>query len=979
MLVVQVLGQVRVWHGTDEIPLGPPGRRAVLGLLVLAGDRPISRAELVDALWGEAPPTSAANVVQSHVMHLRRTLEPARSARSPSHRIRTVGDGYRLVTDDASIDLIRFRDLVAAADRAEQQQRHAEMAGLLGDALALWRGHALADVPALSNHRWVEGVTLDRRRALARYIDAMVDTGNGTGVVTGAVADAAENPLDESAQARLMRVYRSIGQRDRAHAVYHRARQRLAEELGVAPGPELESVLNQLLHENPTRGATRPGEGAIRVVRSASPRNGDGPRRRDDSAPRQLPAVVPAFVGRAAELALLDGLSGGDGPATAVICGAAGVGKTAFAVRWAHRAGERFPDGQLYLDLRGYGTGTPLPALDALGHLCVALGRAEADLPADAAGRAALWRTESAGRRLLIVLDNAASAEQVRPLLPGSGPSTVLVTSREHLGGLVALDGASRVELAPLPADDAVSLLRRLVGNRAVEDPLSANALVEQCARLPLALRVVAELAASWPGESLASVARQLADRRGRLDLLDAGGDTSSAVREVLSWSVNRLDPEAALAFGRLALHPGPEFDATTVAVLSSLDGRAAARALGMLARGHLVEAVSAGRYRMHDLMRAYAEELSGDDTAATERLLDHYFGGVCRVRTLMHPRWRGYLPEPASPGGPPLADVDAAVAWLDRELANISALCAHAARNGWPRHAIGIAANLQRYFEGGRYRDGLTIHSYALAAARALGDEEAVSYLLGHVGEIHRLQGRYDAAAAALRESLAGHDRTGDVGGQARALSALGIVAERIGDHTGAVRNHQSALTRYRRTGDRRGEATVLVNLGNAYSAQDEQKRAADAYERAHELFRDLSEPTGQAAALSNLGDVLSALGDHARAARRLAEALPLFLAAGHRMGEAMVRANLGQVSVKLGAPEAALVELEAALRIFQEIGHPYGEASARNALGEALRAAGRKAEAVAHHREALRIATDTQDHDEQVRAQTALRDLDR
>ena len=1049
MLVVQVLGQVRVWYGTDEILLGPPGRRAVLGLLVLAGDRPVTRAELVDALWGDAPPTSSANVVQSHVMHLRRVLEPARSARSPSRRIRTVGDGYRLITDDASVDLTRFRELVIAADRAEEGELRAEAAGLLGDALALWRGPALADVPALAHHRWVEGLGLDRRRVLARYVDAMVGTGRAAGVVSTAVADAAENPLDESAQARLVRVYRSMGQRGQALGVYHRARQRLADELGVVPGPELGAALSDLLRDgagpaNGTPGpaataagqpSARPGQpgqpsgtrglaggtagqpgarpghaGGMRGRASGTPgaaparqgppaagtptdprsvgtlmassQKGDGRDRRDRPTPRQLPADVGAFVGRGPDLDGLDRLGEEpDGrPVIAVICGAAGVGKTAFALRWAHRARDRFPDGQLYLDLRGYGTGTPLSAPDALGHLCVALGRSEADLPADPAERAALFRTESAGRRLLIVLDNAASADQIRPLLPGSGPSMVLVTSRDHLGGLVALDGANRVELAPLPTDDAVALLRLLIGPRVADDPHSAETLVEQCARLPLALRVAAELAASWPAESLAGIAGQLADRHARLDLLDVGGDTSAAVREVLSWSFHHLDAVAALAFRRLALHPGPEFDALTVAALSSVDDRAAARALGVLARGHLVEPCRSGRYRMHDLLRAYAEEVSRDlDDAdaratATEALLDHYLGGLCRARAVLYPTWHGYLPSSGASGGPEFVDAAAAVAWLDREQANLTALCAHAARNGRPRHAIAIAANLQRHFEGGRYRDGLTVHAFALAAARDLGDDAAVAHLRAHVGEIHRLLGRYDVAARELRSALAGHRSTGDLRGEARALSGLGIVAERTGDHASAVRHHRDALARYRRADDRRGEAGVLVNLGNAYSGQDEPHRAADAFEQAWTIFRDLAEPTGEAAALSNLGDVLSTLGEPTRAAERLAEALPLFRAAGHRNGEAVALTNLGQVKLRLGAVGAALEDLSAAIRIFEETGHRYGEASARNGMGEALGSVGRDDEALAYHRAALTIATETQDHDEQTRAEAAL-----
>ncbi|GAA0910285.1 hypothetical protein GCM10009557_84750 [Virgisporangium ochraceum] len=783
-----------------------------------------------------------------------------------------------------------------------------------------------------------------------------------------------EHPLDESAQARLVRVYWATGQRAQALEVFHRARSRLSDELGVAPGPELEAALGEVLRGSGSGSGTGP------AAAEPAPRD----------PPRQLPAGVPAFVGRGAELDVLDRLraAAGEAPATAVVCGAPGVGKTAFAVRWAHHVRELFPDGQLYLDLRGYGTGTPLSAADGLGHLCVALGRPESELPDDPAGRAALFRTGSAGRRLLIVLDNARDADQVRPLLPGYGPSMVLVTSRDQHGGPVTVDGAARIQLTPLPTTDAVALLRRLIGSRVTDDPGSAVTLVEQCAHLPLALRVAAELAVSWPHESLASVVGQLADRHGRLDLLDVGGDTSAAVREVLSWSYQHLDPVAALAFRRLALHPGPGFDASTVAALSELDGRRAGRALAVLARGHLVEPRStdrptAGRYRMHDLMRAYAEELSaavdGADarTAATGRLLDHYFGGVCRARALLYPAWRGYLPRPSTHGGADLAEADAPVDWLDREQANLRALCAYAARHGFPRQAIGMAANLQRQIEAGRYRDGLAAHSYALAAARDLGDDVAVAHLLGHVGELHRLLGRYDTAAGHLREALAGHDRTGDVRGQARALSALGIVAEQTGDPAGAVRHHRDALARYRAADDRRGEAIVLVNLGNAYSGQDELKRAADAFERAYTLFRDVVEPTGQAIALSNLGDVLCALGDHRRAGERLAEALPLFLAAGHRIGEAMVRTNLGQVKLRLGDPDAAMDELHTALRMFQEIGHRYGEASARNRMGEALRALGRHPEALECHRAALAIAAETQDHDEQVRARAALAEL--
>jgi len=496
---------------------------------------------------------------------------------------------------------------------------------------------------------------------------------------------------------------------------------------------------------------------------------------RPQVVPAQLPADVNAFTGRAQELADLDrllartvkqsGAAGGKSTETVMcaITGTAGVGKTALALRWAHRVQGKFPDGQLYVNLRGYGPDQPVSAGDALAGFLRALGLPGPDIPLEVEERAAAYRSLLNGRRMLVVLDNAATVEQVRPLLPGTASCLVVVTSRDALAGLVARHGAQRLDLGLLPSQDAVALLRALIGERIDAEPDAAITLAGQCARLPLALRVAAELATARPATSLAELVSDLGDEQRRLKLLDAGGDPRTAVRAVFSWSYQYLQADAARAFRRLGLHPGPDLDPYATAALTDTSRDHAHDLLDLLACAHLVQLASSSRYGMHDLLRAYATDLAttqdgeSECHAALTNLFDYYLstataavGALHRVRGDRQPHVRlVHAPTPS------MADPVTARAWLDEERPNLVAVCAYTATYGWPEHTIRLAATLSRYLDrAGFFPDALVIHSHAQHAACHISDRAGEAHALTSLGMVHTRQGRYSRDLTKVFES---------------------------------------------------------------------------------------------------------------------------------------------------------------------------------------------------------------------------------
>jgi tetratricopeptide (TPR) repeat protein/transcriptional regulator with XRE-family HTH domain len=712
------------------------------------------------------------------------------------------------------------------------------------------------------------------------------------------------------------------------------------------------------------------------------------PRHLPHAVPRQLPRATRGFVGRAGELEalteLLDRPEAGSGTVViSAIAGTPGVGKTALAVHWAHQVAGCFPDGQLFVNLRGYDPDRPVSAADALAGFLRALGVPGQDVPADEDERAALYRSLLAGRRMLVVLDNAGSVEQVRPLLPGAAACAVVVTSRDALAGLVARDGAARLDLGLLPAADSVGLLRALIGARVDADPGTAAVLAERCCRLPLALRVAAELAAARPSAPLAELAAELADQQRRLDLLNAGGDPRTGVRAVFSWSYQNLDAGAARAFRLLGLHPGPDLDSRAAAALIGSRPDEVRHVLRVLGRAHLIEPAGPGRHGMQDLLRGYARELAasldteGERRDALTRLFDHYLRAAAAAMDVLYPGERDRRPQVPAVAGqePPLTESAAARAWLDAERANLVTAAAHAAGHGWPEHATRLAATLFRHLEvTGHVLEMAAIHGDARRAAVRLGDRAAEAEALRVLAIADMRRGRCREADDQLRQAIREFREAGDAVGEARTLADLGTVCCLQGRYRQAVPGYERALALYRQLGDRFDEARALNNLGLASLYVGRYEQAGDYLRQAAALSRQTEDRAIAAYSRVNLGVLDVRLGRYEQAVAHLTDALALSREAGHRSGEAHSLLHLGVADLRQGRAKPAISRFRQALALSRELGDLAVVAEALNGLGEALLAAGRAARALARHQTALVVASRTGDEYQQARAHNCL-----
>lgn len=674
------------------------------------------------------------------------------------------------------------------------------------------------------------------------------------------------------------------------------------------------------------------------------------PAERRAVTPRQLPRDVTAFTGRAADLAALERATADD---IAVVTGTGGVGKTALTVRWAHQAADRFPDGQCYLDLRGYGPQEPMTPVEALESLLVAFGVDRTAMPPGLDERAALYRTTLAGRRALVVLDNACSVEQVRDLLPGAPGCKVVVTSRDTLPALVARYGAVRVDLDVLGAGESVALLRGLLGDRVDAQPGGAAELAERCARLPLALRIAAELAAARPSASLSWLVAELADEAMTLDLLAAGDDARTAVRSVFSWSCRNLDPAALTAFRLLGMFPGNTIAVTAAAALFDTDSAVAHRTLDTLARAHLVTEVRPNWFGMHDLLRTYARELAAD------------LGDAPRLRVFDH-----YLHHATA------AVADARDPWLNDEHDNLMAVAA-AAEHVSPAYTVRLSQCLGRYLDvRAHYADGVTLHGLAARVARALDDRPAEAGALNRLGTALMRGARYLEAVDCLHRAAALGQEAGAKAAEADAEHTLGVVAWRQGDYARALTRLGAALEIRRTLGDRAGEGASLYGLGTVHRQLGDYAAALDHQRRALLIYEERADRLGQSRVLNNLGTTLERLGRHEEAYTHYERALEINRVIGNRVGEAVALTNLGSAASHLGRHQEAIALHESAMRLYPGIGYRVGEADGRYGLGAALRRAGRHAEAVDQLRGAIAMARDVREVDVEMGASTELGD---
>jgi tetratricopeptide (TPR) repeat protein len=584
---------------------------------------------------------------------------------------------------------------------------------------------------------------------------------------------------------------------------------------------------------------------------------------------------------------------------------------------------------------------------------------------------------------MLVLLDNAVSVDQVRPLLPGTPGCAVLITSRDSLVGLVARHGARRIDLDLLPLPDAVGLLAQLIGDRADADPDSVTALADLCARLPLALRIAAELAAARPAETLAALVAEVRNEQHRLDLLDAGGDPRTSVRAVFSWSLDALNTDTARAFRLASLHPAADFEPWAVAALVGTTAEQARRQLSDLSRAHLVQPAGPGRYGLHDLLRAYARDLAArcdgeeETRTALSRLLDHYRYAAAIAMNAVFPAGRDRRPaiEPSASEIRPMADSTAALAWLDSELAALIAVTAHAAEHGWPQHAIAMAATLARYLDARAcYAEARSIHGYAYWAACQVGDRPAQARALNGLGGAAFHLAEYSAASDLYCRAAEVFRETGDRASEGRTRQNLGLVYYRQGSYQPAIDLVLQSLELHRQIGDRAGQAQAFDILGVLAKCQGRYAAAHRNYQQALKLLREAGDLLGEAQTLANLGTLFYWQGRYEQALGYQQQALELYRQNGYRAGEIHVLGNIGATCQRLGRYQDAIDHLTVALDFHHEAGDASGEIVARIGLGEALLAVTEAGQARAHFAAALGQAVQIGGKYDQARAHDGL-----
>ena len=915
----RILGDLEAEAGGSRVKLGPPGDRKVLGLLLLNVGRVVPLPRLVDALWDDDPPVTAVKQVRNAASRLRSRLADA----GAPGLIQTRGGGYLVAVPDAALDSLAFEAKVTAAQEASDAGRLGEAARLLHTALGLWRGPLLADLDgrifADAAAAWEE-----RRCAVAETChDHQLALGRHREILAELARFADDYPLREKPAGHLMLALYRCGRQADALAVYARMRERLAIDLGLDPGPDLQRLHQQILTADPALNTPE----ADHVQPSQQP-----------VVPRQLPAAAGPFTGRQPELKTLDGLLGqADEAGTVVISaidGTAGVGKTALAVYWAHQVADRFPDGQLYVNLRGFDPAAPPvdPAETIRGFLD-AYEVPAARIPASPEAQAGLYRSVMAGKRALVVLDNARDVAQVRPLLPGSPGCVALVTSRNQLTGLAVAHGAQPITLGLFSDEEARSFLARRLGAERVErDQDAAADLIGLCARLPLALSIVAARALRQPDLQLATLAAQLRDTARRLDELDSG-DAATGVRPVLSWSYYNLTAEAARMFRLLAVHPGPDISAPAAASLGAVPRTQAPAALAELTRAHLLTEHTPGRFTFHDLLRAYAAEQARAverDTQrreATRRMLDHYvYTGQAAARLLNPSRT---LLGPGSParGAEPeqLPGREEALAWFMTERQVLLRAAAVAADEGFDDHAWKIPWTVVTFLEGtGRWRDWMATGRDVLAAAQRHGG--SVSQANGHrfVGLANARLGLHEEAVTHLQEALDLAEQLGNRLEIARDNLTLGWVLAEQGRHREALSHAHQALDLFTAAGHDHGQAGAHACAASCLAGMGDVEQAVRHGELALTLQRELGNLIAEADSWDTLGYAHYRAGRSGKAVEHYQRALGLCRQLGDRYTEAQVLKHIGDAHHGAGDTSAARGAWQQALLILDELEHP-------------------------------------------------------
>ncbi|MEU8028715.1 BTAD domain-containing putative transcriptional regulator [Streptomyces sp. NPDC049099] len=942
-----VLGPVRAWRGEEQLSTGSPQQRALLAALLLREGRTATAPELIDAVWGTEPPSQALAAVRTYASRLRKILDPGvLVSESGGYAVRSPGEG--------ALDLAVAQDLAAEAEKARAAGDLCRARDLLNRALSLWDGEALAGVPG--PYAETQRVRLEEWRLglLESRLDMDLEQGCHAEAVSELTALTAAHPLRERLRELLMLALYRSGRQAEALAVYADTRRLLAEELGVDPRPGLRELQQRILQADPALAepSSPAAEPAVVPVR-----------------PAQLPASVPDFTGRAAfvdelseVLSSASEASGTTGRVMAVsaLAGIGGVGKTTLAVHVAHRARGTFPDGQLYVDLQGAGP-RPAEPETVLGSFLRALGTSDSAIPDSLEERAALYRSVLDGRRVLVLLDNAKDAAQVRPLLPGTEGCAALVTSRVRM---LDLAGAHLVDLDVMSPDEALALFTRIVGEeRVAAEREAALDVVAACGFLPLAIRIAASRLAARRTWTVSVLAAKLADERRRLDELQAG---DLAVKATFELGYGQLEPAQARAFRLLGLADGPDISLAAAAAVLDLPVEETEDLLESLVDTSLLESAAPGRYRFHDLVRLYAracaerdEQPPSEREAAMSRLLDFYLATAAQVYAMERPGDRvvDHL-QPTEYPGLRFEDRHRAQDWLYAEAVSLLACVRQFAGPGTLLRAIDllwVAVDLTESGANSREYDAAALAM--LDAARTCADRQAEVRAAVVLANAHQLSGRFAEADESARESLRLGESSSDPLARCWAANIRGALAFYQRRYADAEKHLKQALADFRDCGDRAGEASVLCNLSRIHVVTGRPQSAVELAQQGVDMYETLGHAVKSANGRYALGMALTQNGLPAEAGERLHEALAVFRESRQRLWEGMTLFRLAELDLAAGRPAQASANAEAALTVLRGIGGEWRRGNVLTVLGRALAGIGQSGRAHVCWQEALSI----------------------
>ncbi len=985
----RLLGSVELWVDGQACELGSAKERHVLAVLLLAPGQAVPIETLISRVWDDAPPSKARESVHSYIARLRGRLN--RRLGDAAARLSSRSGAYVLEIDPETVDLHRFRRLNAQARAIADSGAPEDALRLLRAARRLWRGDPLSGLSGEWVTKLRTSLESEHRAAMGMRLALELDEGRHA-ELAGELYDLVHQyPYDESFVEHLMVALYRCGRQGEALEIYHRASHLLVQDLGTEPGPSLRGTYERILRGDADL-ATVPAHHSSRL----------GPL--TDNLPRD----TPDFTGREAELShLYDGL---ERSSTAVmvkaIDGMAGVGKTALAIHVAHDLADRYPDGRWYVHLRAHDPHQPpLEPAQGLEELLRFMGEDPQQIPEGLEPRAALWRARLANRRLLIVLDDAASADQVRPFLPGRPGSLVLITSRRRLSGL---EGVRPLSLDALMPREAALLFRRIVGQERRLDAHEVNRLVQLCGHLPLAVTIMANKLRHRPARGVGDLVGKLSRSKGKLADMYAG---DSDLLTAFDLSYQELSPERRKAFRRLGLHVGADLTIGAAAALIGCDAIQAEEILEELIDRHLVEEPDSGRVRLHDLLRAYAQERAVDEEPSDEprqvvhRLLDFYLYTADRADRVLYPHRRRIdvsvrnLPEP-----PPVDDPRAAAEWLRTERANVLMCVRYSAEHGFLSHAIQLSLAIAMYLErSAHWGDAAYVHELArragqdsgdsaaeanlelelslvrsrtghyaaafdhasrgLATFRALGDRQGEANTLDHLARVSWLSGRNREALSYAKEALRLFGELDDRYGQGNALLHAGIALSYLGRADEAMRSFEASLAIVNGTGDLPTKALVLNNLGELHFNHGDYRMALGLFRDALAILRDTGWRQNEAVALNNIANCLEREGRRDEALHFYREALAIYRITGDPRHESDTLCNIGSTYLNNNLNAEALIHFQKALSIAREIKDPYESSRALQGIGDSERRSGQYALAEETYARALALARELGD----------------